>query len=151
MTNLLPISLNATLVISTKILQISETNALLQVSHESFSETFILPLNLMPDQIQLLQGIINQNMAIAPTINNVGLNLKKMPVHFIDKKILPKSVKFTKQEKVILAGLRKGWSYKHIANNHFVSEHTVRSQVHSIYQKLEVHTRTEALIKVFGN
>jgi DNA-binding NarL/FixJ family response regulator len=151
MTNLLPIPLNATLVISPKKLQLKETNALLQVSHELISETFILPLNLKPDQIQLLLGIVNQNIAIPSIFNNVSLMLKMAQVQIVDKKIMVKPDKFTKQEKLVLSGLRKGFSYKHIANNHFVSEHTIRSQVHSIYRKLGVHSRTEALNKVFGD
>jgi DNA-binding NarL/FixJ family response regulator len=62
----------------------------------------------------------------------------------------PELEKLTKQEREVLRGLEKGLAYKEIAALHFVSEHTVRSQVRRIYEKLEVHTRTEALIKVFG-
>ena len=46
--------------------------------------------------------------------------------------------------------LKKGWAYKQIAAHRFVSEHTVRTQVRSIYQKLQVHTRTEALNLLHG-
>lgn len=53
----------------------------------------------------------------------------------------------TEQEREVLKGLYQGWSYKEIANYRFVSEHTVRSQVRSIYQKLQVHTRTEMMLK----
>ena len=59
----------------------------------------------------------------------------------------PELEKLTKQEQEVLKGLYQGWSYKEIANHRFVSEHTVRSQVRSIYQKLQVHTRAEVLIK----
>ena len=57
----------------------------------------------------------------------------------------PHLERLTKQEWEVLRGLAQGWSYKEIATRNFVSEHTIRSQVRSIYQKLEVHTRTEAL------
>lgn len=53
----------------------------------------------------------------------------------------------TEQEREVLKGLYQGWSYKEIASHRFVSEHTVRSQVRSIYQKLQVHTRTEMMLK----
>jgi DNA-binding NarL/FixJ family response regulator len=62
----------------------------------------------------------------------------------------PELQKLTKQEQEVLKGLDKGLAYKEIAALYFVSEHTVRSQVRSIYQKLEVHTRTEALNKLHG-
>jgi len=62
----------------------------------------------------------------------------------------PNLEKLTKQEREVLKGLDKGLSYKEISQLHFVSEHTIRSQVRSIYEKLEVHTRTEALNKLHG-
>lgn len=61
----------------------------------------------------------------------------------------PELKKLTKQEREVLKGLDKGMTYKEIAAKHYVSEHTVRSQVRSIYEKLEVHTRTEALNKLY--
>ena len=62
-------------------------------------------------------------------------------------KAYPELEKLTEQEQAVLKGLYQGWSYKEIANHRFVSEHTVRSQVRSIYQKLQVHTRTEMMLK----
>ncbi|MBK6699642.1 MAG: response regulator transcription factor [Saprospiraceae bacterium] len=53
----------------------------------------------------------------------------------------------TTQEWEVLKGLDKGYAYKEIASIRFVSEHTVRSQVRSIYEKLHVHSRTDALNK----
>ena len=62
----------------------------------------------------------------------------------------PELEKLTEQERVVLRGLDDGFSYKEIAASKFVSENTIRSQVRSIYEKLQVHTRTEALRKVYG-
>lgn len=53
----------------------------------------------------------------------------------------------TEQEKIVLDLLAEGLSYKEIAAKRFVSEHTVRTQVRSIYRKLQVHNRTGALNK----
>jgi DNA-binding NarL/FixJ family response regulator len=150
MTNIQPMPLNASLVISPKMLQFGETNALLQVSHEFIAGTLTLPLNLMPEQLQLLQVMLNQSSAMPTTFGNIGLKLQMTQLQTPPKTPLVKNVKFTNQEKLVLVGLRKGFSYKKIAANHFVSENTVRSQVHGIYQKLGVHSRTEALNKVFG-
>jgi DNA-binding NarL/FixJ family response regulator len=60
----------------------------------------------------------------------------------------PDFEKLSPQEWEVLKGLDKGMAYKEIASVRFVSEHTVRSQVRSIYEKLHVHTRTEALNKL---
>jgi DNA-binding NarL/FixJ family response regulator len=64
--------------------------------------------------------------------------------------LYPDLENLTPQEREVLKFLDKGLSYKEIASEKFVSEHTIRSQVRSIYRKLEVHTRTEALNKVHG-
>jgi DNA-binding NarL/FixJ family response regulator len=150
MTNIQSIPLHASLVLSPKMLQFGEINALLQVSHEFIAGTLTLPLNLMPEQLQLLQVLLNQSSAMPTTFGNIGLMLQMTQLQTPEKKMVTKSYKFTKQEKLVLNGLSKGLTYKQIAKNHFVSENTVRSQVHGIYQKLGVHTRTEALNKVFG-
>jgi len=63
----------------------------------------------------------------------------------------PDFEKLTTQEWEVLKGLDKGYAYKEIASIRFVSEHTVRSQVRSIYEKLHVHTRTDALNKYHKN
>ena len=62
----------------------------------------------------------------------------------------PHLEKLSPQEWEVLHGLDKGWSYKEIAAQRYVSEHTVRTQVRSIYEKLQVHTRTEALNLLHG-
>jgi DNA-binding NarL/FixJ family response regulator len=63
------------------------------------------------------------------------------------QKQYPELEVLTEQENTVLDGLYKGWSYKEIATHRFVSEHTVRSQVRSIYHKLQVHTRAELMNK----
>ena len=49
----------------------------------------------------------------------------------------------------ILTSLRKGYSYQEVSNEHDISIHTVRSHIRSIYEKLQVNSRTEAVNKVF--
>ena len=43
----------------------------------------------------------------------------------------------------------KGFSYKMIGNNLFISTDTVRSHIKSIYEKLHVHSKAEAVAKAF--
>jgi DNA-binding NarL/FixJ family response regulator len=51
----------------------------------------------------------------------------------------------TKQEWEVLSGLEKGLTYKEIATLKYVSAHTVRAQIRSIYEKLHVHNKVEAI------
>ena len=53
------------------------------------------------------------------------------------------------REMEILEALSKGYRYKEIADKLFISIDTVRSHIRKIYEKLQVHSRTEALNKIF--
>jgi len=53
----------------------------------------------------------------------------------------------TPREEEILSYLAKGYLYKEIANTLFINIETVRSHIHKIYQKLQVRTRSEVLLK----
>lgn len=52
----------------------------------------------------------------------------------------------TPREEEILSYLSKGYLYKEIASKLNISIETVRSHIRKIYQKLQVRTRTEALL-----
>lgn len=58
-----------------------------------------------------------------------------------------KSAELSPQENAVLAGLAEGLVYKQIADQLGVSIHTVRNYIRRIYEKLHVHTRTEAVAK----
>ena len=53
----------------------------------------------------------------------------------------------TSREEEILSYLAKGYLYKEIAASLFINIETVRTHIHKIYQKLQVRTRTEMLLK----
>jgi DNA-binding NarL/FixJ family response regulator len=55
----------------------------------------------------------------------------------------------TKQERTVLALLAQGWRNAKIANELYVSVHTVESHLHSIFKKLSVSSRTEAAVYAF--
>lgn len=57
---------------------------------------------------------------------------------------------FTQREKELVIALSKGFQYKEIADQMFISIETVRTYVRNIYEKLQVHSRTDAINKVFG-
>jgi DNA-binding NarL/FixJ family response regulator len=56
----------------------------------------------------------------------------------------------TDREQQVLASLAKGHSYKEIAELLKISFETVRTHVRTIYDKLHVHSRTEATLKYLG-
>lgn len=62
----------------------------------------------------------------------------------------PEVETLTDRERDVLAGLAKGLAYKEIAGQLNISFETVRTHVRSIYEKLHVHSRTEAVLKYLG-
>ena len=53
----------------------------------------------------------------------------------------------TEREKEILSCLVEGMSYKLIAGQCFISIDTVRAHIRNIYEKLHVHSKSEAVVK----
>jgi DNA-binding NarL/FixJ family response regulator len=59
----------------------------------------------------------------------------------------PVAARLTPGEKDFLDQLAKGYAYKEIADRMKISIDTVRSYVRTVYEKLHVHSRTEAVVK----
>ena len=55
--------------------------------------------------------------------------------------------RLTPGERGFLEQLAKGYAYKEIADRMSISIDTVRSYVRTVYEKLHVHSRTEAVVK----
>ena len=53
----------------------------------------------------------------------------------------------SEREKEVLSALVEGMSYKMIADTCFISLDTVRGHIKSIYEKLHVHSKGEAVAK----
>ncbi|HEV2318945.1 MAG TPA: response regulator transcription factor [Verrucomicrobiae bacterium] len=58
--------------------------------------------------------------------------------------------KLTPREQEVLTLLAKGYLYKEIAANLGISINTLRNHLRTIYEKLHVHSRTEATVKYLG-
>jgi DNA-binding NarL/FixJ family response regulator len=56
----------------------------------------------------------------------------------------------SEREREILQHLAKGYRYKEIADALSISLDTVRTHLRRIYEKLHVHSRTEAVVKFLG-
>jgi len=57
----------------------------------------------------------------------------------------------TQREKEVLECLAKGMLYKEISEQLGISFHTVRQHIRTIYEKLHVQNKTEAINKVYGS
>jgi DNA-binding CsgD family transcriptional regulator len=55
----------------------------------------------------------------------------------------------TRKERAVLALLAQGYSYLNIAGQLDITINTVRNHIRSIYEKLGVHTKSEAVLKAF--
>jgi DNA-binding NarL/FixJ family response regulator len=55
------------------------------------------------------------------------------------------------REAEVLTGLVNGLTYKMIAEKHFISVDTVRSYIRCVYEKLEVHSRSEAIVRAIND
>jgi DNA-binding NarL/FixJ family response regulator len=62
----------------------------------------------------------------------------------------PEVETLTDREEQVLAALAKGYAYKEIADLLNISFETVRTYIRTIYDKLHVHSRTQATLKYFG-
>jgi DNA-binding NarL/FixJ family response regulator len=75
--------------------------------------------------------------------------LARRVVQFFAKPAVQESTvtRLTPGEKEFLDQLAKGYAYKEIADRMKISIDTVRSYVRTVYEKLHVHSRTEAVVK----
>ncbi len=87
----------------------------------------------------------------APMSPSIAIKVLKM---LANRPELPKNNSFelSEREKEVLACLVKGMSYQLIADHLFISLDTVRGHIRSIYEKLHVHSKSEAVAKAIkGN
>lgn len=82
----------------------------------------------------------------APMSPSVATKVLKMVVDQpLDSQV--KAFKLSEREKDVLACLVRGMSYKLIADTCGISIDTVRVHIRSIYEKLHVHSKGEAIVK----
>jgi len=96
---------------------------------------------------ELIQAIEQVCAGGAP----MSMNIARKVVEHFHKIPKPKSEveQLTKREQELLALLARGMFYKEIAERLGISVNTVRTHVHSIYEKLHVQSRTEAAVHFF--
>jgi DNA-binding NarL/FixJ family response regulator len=98
-------------------------------------------------QEELLQAVQQVQMGGAPMSLQVA---RKVINHFHPGNAASELSKLTDRELEILRLLAKGYMYKEIADHLAISMSTVRTHVCGVYEKLHVHSRTEAAMKLAG-
>jgi DNA-binding NarL/FixJ family response regulator len=102
---------------------------------------------------KLLEAIREISRGGAPMSRQIA---RRVVQFFQDIKQAPETIpapevrSLTEREEQVLAHLAKGHAYKEIADLLNISFETVRTHVRSIYDKLHVHSRTEATLKYLG-
>ena len=97
-----------------------------------------------PDK--LLEAITEARLGGAPMTRKIA---RKVVQYFHQLgAAATESDQLSKREQETLALLSEGFRYKEIADKMGISFNTVREYVHSIYQKLHVTSRTEAVMKL---
>jgi len=96
-----------------------------------------------PAQIlNAVEEVYNGGSPMSPGIARKVINtFSKFPAHTND------DAQLSLREKEILALLVKGNSYKMIAADVRISIHTVKTHIKNIYEKLHVHSQSEAVAK----
>ena len=104
-------------------------------------------LKNMP-QAELVEAVQQVHAGGAPMSLQIA---RKVINHFhhINKPV-PEISQLTSREHEILKLLAKGYMYKEIADQLSISMSTVRSHVCAVYDKLHVHSRTQAAKKLGG-
>ncbi len=92
----------------------------------------------------MLQGGVPMSRQIARCVIQYFRDLKQAPVA---RKSNVETDTLTQREHEILQKLAEGYHYKEISTALAISIHTVRNHLRSIYDKLHVHSRTEAVVK----
>ncbi|MFH5822087.1 LuxR C-terminal-related transcriptional regulator [Georgenia sp. AZ-5] len=91
------------------------------------------------------RGDLEQVAAVAPAARAV-LDRPELAVS-AEPLPPPASVRLSRSELRVLGELATGRPVTHVARRLFVSESTVKTQVRSIYRKLDVHTRADAIAR----
>jgi DNA-binding NarL/FixJ family response regulator len=96
---------------------------------------------------QIVEGILNVHEGGVPMSASIA---RKVLTFMSQKNVQPIDYQLTKREKEVLENLVKGLSYKMIAHQIGTGIDTVRAHIKHIYEKLHVHSQTEAVAKAIN-
>lgn len=97
---------------------------------------------------EILEAIDDVHQGGSPMSRSIA---RKVVRHFQHEKSRSEADGLSRRELEILTCLTKGLQYKEIADALGISIGTVRTHLRSIYEKMHVRSRTEAVVKFLGN
>jgi DNA-binding NarL/FixJ family response regulator len=98
------------------------------------------------DQEMILRSIREVTEGGIPMTPTIARRVMKMFRNFAPEPSSEK-INLTPREIEVLKALVDGLDYKKIADHYFISLDTVRNHIRHIYQKLQVHSKSEAVAK----
>jgi DNA-binding NarL/FixJ family response regulator len=104
---------------------------------------YLLKKHVSEKLIIAVKEVLDGGAPMSPTI-------AKMVIHSMQQKAGTVQYNFTVREKEILNLLCKGNSYKMIAADTHLAFETIRTYIKKIYEKLQVHSATEAVSKAIN-
>jgi DNA-binding NarL/FixJ family response regulator len=135
-------------------------------ANNQYSAVHIIMLTILEDEYKVLEAILagasgyllksaspenitdsirqvtNGGSPMSPSVASKVFGLLKLNYTITKEKIL-----LNKREAEVLEGLVEGLTYKMIGAKYFISVDTVRTYIRGIYEKLRVHSRSEAIVK----
>jgi len=103
---------------------------------------YLLREHTTADQLEnALQEVMKGGSPMTPDV------ARKVVEYFQGLGDAPGMEHLTQREREVLDGLAQGWLYKEIADRLGISVETARKHLKNIYRKLEVSSRTEAVVK----
>lgn len=97
--------------------------------------------------VELLQAIEQAVEGGVPMSASVAHSVIEMFRAFAPKQ--EQNAVLTPRERELLKSLADGLDYKQLADRHFISVDTVRNHIRHIYEKLHVHSKSEAVARAF--
>ncbi|MEO7989385.1 MAG: response regulator transcription factor [Chryseolinea sp.] len=105
---------------------------------------YLLKKHISTKLFDAIEEVRSGGAPMSPSIARMVINAMHQ------KPIQENTYQLTSREKEILTSLSKGNSYKLIASQFEISIDTVRTHIKKIYEKLHVHSQTEAVSKAIN-
>lgn len=100
-------------------------------------------------QSQIIDAIKDANDGGSPMNSNIANKVITLMRNSHSKSDDEELIKLSARETEILKKISNGIAYKNIADELFISIHTVRYHIRNIYDKIHVHTQSEAIAFAF--
>ncbi len=111
---------------------------------QSGASGYLLKKHISTKLFDSIQDVLDGGAPMSPSIARMVLASMQL------KPTVENPYQLTAREKEILTSLSKGNSYKLIASEFGISIDTVRTHIKKIYEKLHVHSQTEAVSKAIN-